>query len=89
MINYSIPGHSTSTQKQFILGVECKEKAGSKCEIIGEGGIEHNDIPIVLLEADTALEGKILQEDAVLGCDLGFIVRVKQPSIHPVVSEES
>jgi hypothetical protein len=89
VIHDAIPGHSAPTQKQLTLRVECEEKARSKGEVVGEGGINHLELSIVLLEPDTALEGEILFEDAVDCRDLCFVVREKQTSIHPMVSVES
>jgi hypothetical protein len=71
------------------LRVEGKEKTRSKCEIIGEGSIDHHELPIVLLEPNTTLEGKILIKDAVNGRDSCFIVCEKETPVLAMISKES
>jgi len=67
MIDNAIPGRATFAKEHFSLGVESKEKARSKCEIISEGSIYHHELPIVLLEPNTSLESEILIKDAING----------------------
>ena len=67
MIHDAISERASLAEEKFSLRVEGKEKTRSKCEIIGEGSIYHHELPIVLLEPNTTLEGKILIKDAVNG----------------------